>query len=152
MRQWEKQPDESAEQFRAFLCYLDKRSVEAAYREYIKRKKPTKAVPKKSSASMGFKTWAKAFKWADRASAYDAYLQDQQAKAHIKAVSQFFEERKQLYREMSQKAHDLVAKKMADADAVKLSESIQAVEYYDKEYLSLLERDNLVKLRETLQQ
>lgn len=155
MNVWEKQNGESAAQYKAFLCYLKERNVEAAWREYTKDKKPKKAAKSISMASGAFKDWSKFFNWKERAESYDWHINQTAVKATIKTRRDEYAKRTELYRGMAEKAHSAVERKlMGDEllEGVKLGELIEMARYYDVEHLAELERTNLLELRATMQQ
>lgn len=152
MNIWEQRTDESAAQYKAFQSYLVKRSIEAAYREYIgqaKRKKAEKS-GKKIKASSSFCQWAKFFQWEERAKAYDSNLHEQTIKATVKTRRDEYEERSKLYRGMANKMHKAAAKMVDEGKGIKLGEIIEAAKYYDAEHQAEMERVNLLELREVM--
>jgi acyl-CoA reductase-like NAD-dependent aldehyde dehydrogenase len=155
MNAWDRQPNESAAQYRAFLSYLKERSVEAAYREYMKGKKPKKADKGTGKASGAFKDWYRFFNWKKRAEEYDWHINQSAIQATVKARRNEYVKRTELYREMAEQAHEAVRRKlMGDKllEGVKLGELIEMARYYDVEHLAEIERTNLLELRATMEQ
>lgn len=146
---WEQRADETAQQYKAFRCYLDKRSVEGAYREYAKSQKRRKAeksgaVKKASGAFLG---WSKYFEWEARAAAYDSHVQAETIKSTVKIRRQEYAERAKIYRSLANKAHNAVATKLDNPADSKLSELVETAKFYDAEHLAEMERVNLLDLQ-----
>jgi hypothetical protein len=77
---WEQQPRESSRAFGAFCAYRDlgpRRSLRAAAEKFYQR----------SSAAVlrQCNTWSKAFRWVERASAWDRHLDAQTRQAQVEA-------------------------------------------------------------------
>ena len=153
MNTWEQRTDESAAQYKAFQCYLEKRSIEAAYKEYAGEAKRQKAAKsgKRLKPSGAFLDWAKFFQWEERARAYDNNVHEQTIKATVKTRRDEYEERSKLYRGMANKMHKAAAKLVDEGKGLKLGEIIEAAKYYDAEHQAEMERVNLLELREVMQ-
>jgi hypothetical protein len=75
-KDWERRPDESTKAYEGFAIYRDlgtRRSIEAAWKLYIKQDKKTAGY---------FGQWAADFDWVARAAAYDDYI-DREARKKL---------------------------------------------------------------------
>jgi hypothetical protein len=152
---WHQRPDERPHHYEAFQCYVQKQSIEAAYKEYEKKqraKKGEKSGAKKANgkSSGSFRTWAKLFDWDNRLRAYNDYIESKRTQAHVVEMEKFHEQRGKLYREMAAETHEQVKKKMKMTEDVPLSHYIQAAQYYDNEYLAHVEREAIAGLQERM--
>jgi hypothetical protein len=155
MNIWEQQSDETAAQYKAFRAYLDKRSIDAAYREYAKDGKPQKAAksPKKKSsgkASGSFKMWAKAFRWEERSKAYDAHISNETIRNTVDVNKEAYKKRVKIYENIASRAINKTAD-LIDS-ATKLSEILPVVEYFDRMQLAAMEREQLTELQSMVTQ
>lgn len=73
---WEQWSTENTKQYTAFVCFLETRSIQAAWKLYKERtsfankpRKPTKA----QTASGAFKDWFVRFSWQERVEAFDLH-------------------------------------------------------------------------------
>jgi hypothetical protein len=147
MNIWQQQSDETAAQYKAFQAYLEKRSIEAAYRLYVgeqKRKKAEKS-GKKIKASSAFNIWAKAFRWEERSKAYDAHISNETIRNTVDVNKEAYKKRVKIYENIASRAINKTAD-LIDS-ATKLSEILPVVEYFDRMQLAAMEREQLVELQ-----
>ncbi len=146
MNIWQQQPDESATQYKAFQAYLEKRSIEAAYRLYVgeqKRKKAEKS-GKKIKASSAFNLWAKAYRWEERSKAYDAYLSNETIRNTVDVNKEAYKKRMKVYENIASRAINKTAE-LIDS-ATKLTEILPVVEYFDRMHVAAMELEGLSEL------
>jgi hypothetical protein len=144
---WQQQSDETAAQYKAFQAYLEKRSIEAAYRLYVgeqKRKKAEKS-GKKIKASSAFNIWAKAFRWEERSKAYDAHISNETIRNTVDVNKEAYKKRVKIYENIASRAINKTAD-LIDS-ATKLSEILPVVEYFDRMQLAAMEREQLAELQ-----
>jgi hypothetical protein len=96
---WEQRPGESSRAFGAFCAYRDlgpHRSLRAAAEKYYNRR--TAAVVRQCN------TWSSAFRWVERASAWDRHLDAEARRAQEKARREMAERHAQEARALQSKA------------------------------------------------
>lgn len=169
-RIWEQLADETPAQYRAFQCYMQERSISAAYRLYAatkKRRKAQKSVgnseksagnaPKsvgnasKSVAKaqvrvpQSFRVWSRAFRWQERVAAYDAHVHRSVEEMRIAAQADFYRGRFESYRNTATAAIERIQSMINETTRV--LDLLELVKHFDQEAVAALERKQLAELQ-----
>lgn len=111
MEQWDQQPGEPGPAYQAFVVYRDlgvARSLDAAYRKSHEAQRGRDGgadAPSGKRASGRWRTWCQAYRWAERAGAWDGRLATVAQQATEKMVATVATERTALLLEQERREH-----------------------------------------------
>jgi hypothetical protein len=103
--EWERQPGETARQFKAFVLYRDMGDERGVMQVRSKVGFNAKATT--------LMTWAKTFRWIERANAYDRMLDRRRQAAHIEEVEALARRQVQIGQTLQQRGLEYVKEELA---------------------------------------
>lgn len=148
-RIWEQLADETPAQYCAFQCYMQERSISAAYRLYAATKKRRKAQKSVAKAQVrvpqSFRMWSRAFRWQERVAAYDAHVHRSVEEMRIAAQVDFYRGRFESYRNTATAAIERIQSMINETTRV--LDLLELVKHFDQEAVAALERKQLADLQ-----